>query len=102
MSPPRVEIGCVGLYVFGRGSCAVGMEDEFVGGEEEATEGALDALGSRRVVTRRQEGAATPPSTLVVHREREVLRQARRSVVSQEGFAEPLGLSACNHAAASG
>jgi hypothetical protein len=28
------------------------MEDEFVGGEEEATEGAFDALGSRRVVAR--------------------------------------------------
>lgn len=67
MSPPRVEIGSVGLHVFGGRSSAVGMEDEFVGGEEETTEGALDALGSRRVVARRQESAATPPSTLVVH-----------------------------------
>jgi hypothetical protein len=78
------------------------MEDEFVGGEEEATEGALDALGSRRIVARRQESTATPPSTLVVHREREVFRQARRRIVSQEGLTEALGLSARDHAAASG
>jgi hypothetical protein len=67
MSSPRVEIGGIRLHVFGTGTRPVGMEDEFVGREKEAAEGTLDALGSRRIVTGRQEGAATPPSTLVVH-----------------------------------
>ena len=102
MSPPRVEISCIRLHVFGGRSCAVGVEYEFVGGEEEATEGAFDALGSRRVISRRQESPATPPSTLMMYGERKVLGQTRRRVVPQEGLAEALGLSACDHAAASG
>jgi hypothetical protein len=78
------------------------VEDELVGGEEEAAQSALDALGPRRVVAGGQEGATTPPSALVVHREREILRQTRRRVVPQKGFAKALGFSARDHAATSG
>jgi hypothetical protein len=43
------------------------MEDELVGGEEETAKGALDTLGSRRVVAGREESSAASPSTLVVY-----------------------------------
>ena len=52
MSPPGVEVGGVRLHVLGSGARAVRVEDELVWREEEAAEGALDALGSRGVVPR--------------------------------------------------
>ena len=82
VAPPRVEIGGVGLDVLGVGQAAVRVEDELVGREEEAAEETLDALGARRVVARRQEGAAAAPRALVAHVERKVVRQLRRTVVA--------------------
>lgn len=50
VTPPGVEVGGVRLHVLGGGSGAVRVEDELVGGEEEAADRTLDALGSRGVV----------------------------------------------------
>jgi len=99
MPPPRVEVGRVGLDVPGRRPRPVRVENELVGGEEEAAEGALDALGSGGVVARRQKEAAAAPGALVVHGEREVVREAGRRVVPQEGLAQALGFPPRDHAA---
>ena len=70
MSPPRVEVGCVRLNVFVDICETVRVEDELVGGEEDGTEVALDALGPGRVVAGGNELAAATPRTFVVNLER--------------------------------
>ena len=79
---PGVEVGGVGLDVVGVGQAAMRVEDELVGREEDVAEEALDALGPRRVVARRQEGSAAAPRAQVTHVEREILRQFRRTVIA--------------------
>ena len=86
VAPPRVEVGGVGLDVgdvmVSRRRRLVRVEDELVWREEQVAKETLDALGTRRVVTRRQEGAAAAPRAAVRHVERKVLRQFRRTVVT--------------------
>jgi hypothetical protein len=67
VSPPGVEVGSIRLHVLGSRTCAMRVEDELVWREEETTERALNALGSRGVVSCGQEGPAAPPSTFVVY-----------------------------------
>lgn len=50
MPPPRVEVGCVWLHVLVPRTHAVGVEDELVGGEEQAAIGTFYALRSGGVV----------------------------------------------------
>lgn len=125
---PRVEVGRVRLHVLVRRAHAMRVEDELVRREEQAAVRALDALGARAVVPSRQEGATTTPGALVMHGEREVLRQSAltnyfrttdrskksndkslthpnslnlpgRRVVAEKGFTETFRLSSCDHAA---
>lgn len=70
VSPPRVEVGSVGLDVLVDVREAVGVEHELVGREEDGAEVTLDALGAGGVVARGDELAAAAPGTLVVNLER--------------------------------
>jgi hypothetical protein len=64
MSAPRVEVGGVGVVVFG--VCrAVEVEDKLVGREVHAAVATLDALGTRAVVASRLEEALASPAALV-------------------------------------
>lgn len=78
VTPPGIEIRRVRLHVLVRRAHPMGMEDEFVRGEEEAAVAALDALCAGTVVPGRQECASAAPGALVVHGEREVLGQSFR------------------------
>ena len=75
VTTPRVEVGGVRLHVLVRRADSMRVEDELVGGEEEAAVGALDALCAGAVVTSGEESAAAAPGAFVVHREREVFRE---------------------------
>ena len=101
VTSPRVEVGRVRLYVLRAGSRPVRVEDELVGREKQAAHGALDALGARRVVPGRQEGAAAAPRALVVHGKRKVFRKSGRTVVAEKRLAQPLRLASGDHTAAS-
>ena len=55
MTAPGVEVGRVWLHVLGIGRGWVRVKDELVGREEEAADGALDALSPGAVVSGGQE-----------------------------------------------
>lgn len=98
--PPRIEVGRIRLHVLIPRRNAMRMEYEFVGRKEQTAIRALDALGPRRIVPRRQKRPAAAPRTLVVHAERKVIGQPWRRIVAQERFAQPFRLAARYHAAA--
>jgi len=79
---PRVEIGRVRLHVLVGWIPTVRVEDELVRREEVVAVHALDALGARAVVTRRQEGSAAAPGALVVNGERKVLGQPAEMITA--------------------
>ena len=70
--------------------------------EEYGTEGALDTLGPGGVVPGGDELSPAAPGTVVQDLEGEVVREARRRVVSQETLAESLRLPPGDHPAPPG
>jgi len=99
---PRVEIGRVRLHVLVGRVPAVRVKDELVRREEVVAVHALDALGARAVVTRREEGPAAAPGALVMNSERKVLGQpaeatSRHRVIDHDFVPLIIGTKVCVH-----
>lgn len=100
MPTPRVEIRRIRLHILVARRHAMRMEYELVGRKEQATVRTLDAFRARRIVPRRQKGAAAAPSALVMDAEREIVGQPRRRVVAEERLAQAFRFAARYHSAA--
>lgn len=77
------------------------MEYKFIRRKEDITILALNALGSRRVVTARYEQTHTAPGTFVIHLKGKIFGQTWWTVVAEETLTQPLRLSPGNHSTAS-
>ena len=76
------------------------MKYEFVRRKEQTTVEALYAFGAAAVVARGEKCAATPVPALVLHLERELLRQIGRLVLVEKRLDEAFCFTSRDHATA--